>query len=1291
MDKRRHRRLSTRIDVFYSIAQTGIHPGVLLDYGKGGAFVSFKNTGKNTPAIDLRSKLGHSLQIHFTLEDKDHSLNGIIAHVGDSGMGIRFSELDPVAFAALTDAARRAALKGVNETLAAAPKKSLDAKQIGQRCIPLVMDFFKGAIPDFLDAFCESLQVLIEQRDARVEQQEAMDAVVALRGNRETLIVGVIEAYRHGISLQFFGQDNSVSNLSDTEHAGDSRSLSLVEKDEFEDWLQLKVATSRVELALREALTELEFRIEAGSVRPMVDNRNVFGPNDFLKAIDAFIKENRLGARIAKLMFRSVAEFSIEHLPQLYTRLNTEFVHCGVLPDLSIGRQFLQKQTQRSAAEYSNAQSREISAKPTLRSSSPRTERNDFHTARAENENSSSSASESLRDAMVTANRLLHAQRTFHNQLRVNSSGENVSPSDGAAGDGNFDTAFEANNTFLLRGLNRICNELSQAEPAVEADASKPIASQVLERLSALNINFGDDMRDALSMMDSLVANIADEQKMTGSLRDEFCKLQVPLAALQISDPEIFQSDDHPVRELLNYLALLTEPTSANFKLNTEVVKNAIQQLMSADPLNERAVNQLLSDLKKQIEREKSVIERNVHRIVELCEGRQRIAQVNEFLAAELDRVLGGKQVPQVLLTLLNVGWKELMRLSLLRDGPDSRAWKTALEAVDDLQHLLTTRPMPDKGSYFTFDALCRIVESGLPKVAAPGTDISAVIKSIRAAAISPSMENVAAPTFGAKVRRKDLQSLFSPRVYKKLQRIKIGQWLEFGVRSESKKLAKVAWVSPARDKFALVNQQGMRVAELSDEQLLEKLAQGDIVLLGDSRGGAVEKGLDALIQKIYERLSFDASHDQLTGVLSRKEFEKTLAQSVARAKRKNNRYALVYLDLLQFKLVNNLFGYEAGDQLLQQIAQRLMQLNLQGQVTGRIGGNEFALIFPVATDTDAFRQACQVKTAIENEKFNWGKQSHVLLTAVSVCTFDHTSDHVLELLRTVESSTQIAKSRGLKEVQMVKPGDLRFHERDNMMSWVSRINQAMENGQLRLRCQKIAPAAELHPSWLPHYEVLLTVVDDTGQHNPPAEFIKAAEEYGRMAEVDRWVITHVLEWMRDNRDQLKKFGGFSINLSGHTMNDDSFLDFIFEQLVRYGVPRDKVIFEITETTAVANLDEAADFITEMKEIGCRFSLDDFGAGQSSYAYLKKLPVDFIKIDGAFIRKIDTDKVDFALVKSITEMGHFLDKHIVAEFVSDQAKYETVVGLGVDYIQGWHVGKPVMLDALLDSKSGQIH
>lgn len=1285
MDKRRHRRLKTRIDVFFSIAGCGIHSGFLLDYSKSGAYVALRTEQQNSVGVDLQSFAGRNIQIHLSLNDKEYLLDGVVAHVAAAGIGVRFANVDALAFSALAEAARREALKTNGSVVPRRDHNAFDPALFVSRSVELVEASFRELIPEFVDDFAALLLRISEQYHIEIESQDCLDSIAILNANRAQLLQCIQDTYSHAIHLQFGVGEQKIPRQASDDLV---TPLSLVAKDEFEDWLLVKVAASRAELVLKEPLSEIALRIEACSQKILREDKNPFSPALFFKASNDELKRQHISQGIIKLFLRSGVEGTVEKFSRLYGNVNALFAQMGILPDLNMTQYLLDKKSKsaESASSYgkgtSIAEGKNSVEKKSNLLPNQQVEKGPLAgDPRGENE-------ELARDAFATANRLLRMQRGLRQPTGFS---EGAPPNAGFPASADQTDFFVTANGFdqtLFKALIQVCTELSASTPAVGEEPAVAMPTRIVERLKQMNVSFSEDVRDSLFMMDSLVANIADEQRMTGDLRSEFCKMQVPLAALQVADPDIFQSDNHPVRELLNYLALLAEPTSANFKSNAETVKTVINRLMASDPLNEKAVSVLVKDLTQQIDRERSIIQRNVQRVVESCDGRQRINQVNEYLSTELNKRLGEKRVPKTLLRLIDAGWKELMRLSLLRDGPESRSWQTSLNVLDDLLILLGVRPVTDGALHFGLDDLLKIVEKGLLKVSNTNTDFSTLLSEINLAAQAPNVELVVADNYLLKPKSKSLFADSSARLTKKVHRLKVGQWLEYGVKTDNKKLCQVAWISQQHDKFALVNQQGMRVAELSDVDILAKIAEGDIVFLGDGPVTAVEKGLDALIQKIYEKLSFDSSHDQLTGLLSRKEFERMLAQSVARAKRARTRYALIYTDLLQFKLINNLCGYEGGDHLLQQVANALSLLGLEGQVCGRIGGNEFALIVPIAVDSEAFRLACQVKLIIESGKFNWGKNSYSILTAVTLCTFDHKANQVLELLRTVESAAQIAKESGHKEVQMVQPGDVRFQKRDNMMSWVAKISNALEHDQLRLRCQKIEPAKELHPAWLPHYEILLTVVDAAGVHIPPAEFIKAAEEYGRMAEVDRWVITQVLLWMSENARHLKAFGGFSINLSGHTLNDDSFLDFIFEQLVRYDVPRDKVIFEITETTAVANLDEAADFIAEMKEIGCRFSLDDFGAGQSSYAYLKKLPVDFIKIDGAFIRKIDTDRIDFALVKSITEMGHFLSKHIVAEFVSDKAKYDTVVSLGVDYIQGYHVGKPLMLDELLEQELG---
>jgi EAL domain-containing protein (putative c-di-GMP-specific phosphodiesterase class I) len=254
---------------------------------------------------------------------------------------------------------------------------------------------------------------------------------------------------------------------------------------------------------------------------------------------------------------------------------------------------------------------------------------------------------------------------------------------------------------------------------------------------------------------------------------------------------------------------------------------------------------------------------------------------------------------------------------------------------------------------------------------------------------------------------------------------------------------------------------------------------------------------------------------------------------------------------------------------------------------------------------------------------------------------------------------------------------------RHGVMEWVTQLDKALEDDRLILNCQKIVPVTNNPAASADyHYEILLTMIDEVGDTMPPTDFIIAAETYNRMTAIDRWVIERVLHWMSLNRDQLDHFAGFSINVSGHSINDETFPDFVLDQFSRSQAPTSKVCFEVTETAAIANLDNAVEFMNRMKIIGCQFSLDDFGTGLSSYSYLRNLPVDFVKIDGVFVKDIATNPGDYAVVRSINEIGHYMGKKTIAEYVESEEILKLLKEIGVDYAQGFCIEKPLPLEDL---------
>jgi EAL domain-containing protein (putative c-di-GMP-specific phosphodiesterase class I) len=317
----------------------------------------------------------------------------------------------------------------------------------------------------------------------------------------------------------------------------------------------------------------------------------------------------------------------------------------------------------------------------------------------------------------------------------------------------------------------------------------------------------------------------------------------------------------------------------------------------------------------------------------------------------------------------------------------------------------------------------------------------------------------------------------------------------------------------------------------------------------------------------------------------------------------------------------------------------------------------------------------------IRERQFEWEGRSYPLSATIGLVIVDRATESVDHAMQYADEACYAAKDAGRNRIQEYISADTVIAARHGIMEWVTALDRALAEDRLILNCQRIVPL-DPESTRQPRYEILLTMADESGEVMPPAEFILAAETYQRMGAVDRWVIERVFHWMAENRERLDAFGGFSINVSGDSMNDESFPDFVLQQFELTGAPTGKVCFEITETAAIANLETAREFMHRMKIIGCSFALDDFGTGHSSYSYLRNLPVDYVKIDGVFVRTLDKDADDYAVVRSINEIGHYLGKETIAECVETGSALARLDEIGVDYAQGYFIGRPAPLEAL---------
>lgn len=418
------------------------------------------------------------------------------------------------------------------------------------------------------------------------------------------------------------------------------------------------------------------------------------------------------------------------------------------------------------------------------------------------------------------------------------------------------------------------------------------------------------------------------------------------------------------------------------------------------------------------------------------------------------------------------------------------------------------------------------------------------------------------------------------------------------------------------------------------------------------------------------------ADFDVLTGLINRSRFEELLLSAMGKVRENNIEYALLYIDLDQFKVVNDTCGHVAGDALLKQLANVLSKEVRSNDALGRLGGDEFGLLIENCPAESARHAAEKLLRSIYAFRFNWFGRNVSVSASIGVAQLNANIKNIDDLMRNVDIACYAAKEQGRNRMHAYTESDVELQRRRGEMDWVGRIQRALEQDRFMLYHQNVKALGNGNGSE-PHCEILIRMIDEDGGIIAPGMFLPAAERYNLAPAIDRWVVRKLLKMLSDDPGLLAdQHQRFFVNLSGSTLSDARFYSFLQQELERSKIPPNVLCFEITETAAITNLDAAIRFMASIRAQGCKFALDDFGAGLSSFSYLKSIPVDYLKIDGSFVRNIVSDSLDRSIVESVNRVAHVVGLETVAEFVENDAILKLLQDMGVDYAQGYGVHIP---------------
>jgi len=1239
------------------------HDCIIRNFCQGGLFLEYPNGKKGNGS--WRPRRGERLTIQFAVSEgaaeTPFAMESRVAHITPTGFGVSFTEPQLDAWYALMRIRDGHSADEAKDRQAAVEQQPSDfspTKLLTEVELTLGMELRKH-VQNFLRRVQGDLAEQAGKVRTGADQGDFFFAVDTFRVDGADLYDKWIRA----LQVQLMALDPKKVNGKKTlqklfgKEQGDE--FRLVDKEDFDEWVNIAGISSKMEGKFVQVLYELEQRLSVVAGRSLAKDSNPLGPSVMLDRFFLQIEGYHFGPLPKRVIYNALEKEVLSKLGDFYKAVNDLLKEEGILPNTKLkpGKDAAKDKTPSREGMPSNG-----AQAGSAEGGGPGRKRGVF-------------------GALFNL---------FRPQKKSSPEEEEAAPARRAA-------------EF---GADRVKTALGKL--GKEKDRSRPLEQRLEEALAAQpgsgdeKAHLSDEVKSTLGATSKLVDALQRDAALSGTIREAVQQLEAPLVKAALERPELINQPDNPMVEIINDLEKLSialsseREDSAEAKRLKAAIENMLTALSDEGAATPEAIAQARQVVAPLVKRYQEMFSANARRVAEIQRGQTRLQTSKRRVREVISERLADRAVPTLLVQLLRLGWDNLLTQIHLRDGEESERWRHCLGVLDNLLAWFdpaAAAPPPKEAAA----RLLTILERGFAASPANPPKQAQYLELLRRALLQDNelfrklQQNRVAvskkPLVAAEAAEERLASPEEKTVFASWEQviggIAVGDWLVERVGEKSTRPISLAWVDDAGGQFVFVDGKGAKAMHCDKYTLASHLQSGHLFILEDGGLPLVQRAVQRVLKETYEKLLENAEHDPLTGLINRRAFTKRLSKTLETIQREKGRAVALVVDIDRFKVINDLCGYEGGDQLLINIANILKTYLDKNSVLARIGDDEYGVLVDYCGREDGFQIAETQRRAIENYVFNCGGRRLPVSCSVGMVIINEASPSAAALLKDADSACYLAKNAGRNRTKIYDTSDLDVQRRQGEVKAVTLVEDAIRKGRLQIYVQRVSPVFFEEGS-KDEFEVLLRLLDDNDKIVAPDEFLKAAEGYNRMRTLDRWVIEHLFDWIRDHHERLGHVGGISINLSAQSVNDLGILDLIVDRVEHSPFPAAQIAFEINESTLTQHQEGVNKLMNRLKYLGCRFHLDNFGSGVASYTYLKDCPVDRIKIDGSLIRGVIDDPNDYALVKSITEVCHFMKKLVVAEAVEDEATLIQLRKLEVDFVQGFAVGRPLPLARLLD-------